>query len=355
LDALSAVQGELAGVGDREQAGRVSAEELAIERKLLAIKANSIAAAIELALRRVQPRHVVSVRNLEGRARADMASIREALQPAKSPRVPRPDPRAQLRRALLAARTIRARVTKRAFVIPTTALIVGGAGMAAVLSLRPADAPPAAVAPTASSTPEGQVAGGTPQRRSFTFDELTAYGPPGPGWELRGESGRAEIAPFPDPFDRSLHVSSSRGTGTAVICRTGLRDTDLVSMDLSAADWRGMSLEVRQGSEVVTIIVDDRSRLLLHADGMTTDVTERFEATGWQRLTLSFDLIDGVIGFRMQQRDGDAGVASGISLPSAWTASTGQSADVCISPPRDAVEGMYVDNLIISTGAGDDG
>ncbi|MEP6664841.1 MAG: hypothetical protein ABJA81_00160 [Nocardioidaceae bacterium] len=352
---MSAVQGELAGIANREQTGSEPAEELAIERHLLATKATSIAAAIELALQRVQPRHVVAARSLNGRARAEMASITEALRPVQSPRVSRPQPRQQLRRALLAAQTVRARVTKRAFVIPTTALIVVAVGMATVLALRPPGEPPAAAAPTASPTREGQVAAGTPKTVRFNFDELTAYGPPGPGWELLGGVGHAEIAPFPDPFDRSLHLSSGSGTDRAVICRTGLPDTDRVSIDLSADDWRGMFLEVRQGTEVVTITVDDGSRLVLQADGITNEVTERFEATGWQRLTLSLDLVDGVIEFDMEPRGGDSGVSSGITLPSAWLATAGQTTGVCISPPGDRVDGLYLDNLIVSAGAGESG
>jgi hypothetical protein len=352
--ALSAVQGELASIANREQARGDPAEELAVERYLLATKATSIAAAIELALGRVQPRHAAIARSLRGRARAEMASITDAIRPVTSHRLTRPDPSAQLRRALLAVQTVRARVTKRAFVIPATALITGALGMAAVLALRPAVEPPTAVAPTASPTREGQVAGGSPKTVSFTFDELTAYGPPGPGWELLGGVGHAEIAPFPDPFDRSLRVSSGR-TGTAVICRTGLPDTDRVSIDLSADDWRGMSLEVRQGREVVTITVDDGRRLVLEADGMTNEVTKRFDPTGWQRLILSLDLVDGVIGFDMEPRGGDAGLSSGIALPSAWLATTGQTTGVCFSSPRDRVDGIYLDNLIISAGAGESG
>jgi hypothetical protein len=227
--------------------------------------------------------------------------------------------------------------------------------MAAVLALRPVGDPPTALAPTASPTREGQVAGGTPKTMSFTFDELTAYGAPGPGWELQGGVGSAEIAPLPDPFDRSLHVSSGGGTGAAVICRTGLPDTDLVSIDLSAQDWRGMSLEVRQGREVVRIAIDDDSRLLLQAGGMTNEVTERFEATGWQRLTLSLDLVDGVVEFHTEQRGGGGGLSSGMSLPNSWRTPTGQTTEVCISPPSDRADGLYVDNLIISAAAGDPG
>jgi hypothetical protein len=141
----------------------------------------------------------------------------------------------------------------------------------------------------------------------------------------------------------------------AVICRDGLADTDLVSIDLSADDWRGMSVAVRQATNVIAISVDDGSHLLLQADGSTNEVASGFGGSGWQRLTVSLDLVQGSITFRAEPRGGYAGVSNVMQLPSAWQATTDQSADVCVAAPSNPAAELFVDNLVISAGHGQDG
>jgi hypothetical protein len=367
LRRLSAVHGELAGIADREGAGDESAEELGIERHLLAAKAASILAAIELALGHVQPRHTLAANSIGRQARAEMGSITQALRPADVGRGPRLDARAQLHRAWLGVQAVGGKVTTRAAGIPIAAVIAAGVLIAVAFSLRPTSDPFAAVASRPTPTHEGQVAGGTPafspaasgaaspeasspKPLRFTFDTLISYAAPGLGWELRGESGLAEITPFPDPFDRSLRLANLGGSGSAVICRRGLPDADLVSIDLSADNWRGVSVELRQGTGAVEMRVDDGNHLLFEADGRTNEVANRFEATGWQRLTISLDLVQGFIEMHIEPRGGYAGLSSGMSLPAAWTATTRQTTNVCISAPSNPGEELYVDNLTISAG-----
>jgi hypothetical protein len=378
VGALSGVRGELAGVAERQKATGESAEELDSERHLLAVKAGSILAATELALGQVQPPHAASARSLGRRAHAEMASIAEQLRPGEPERHPRRDARLQLRRTWLAVQrpwqavqAIRGKVTIRSFVLPIAAVTTAVVVIAAVLFLRPGSGPFTAGAPSPSPTHEGQVAGGTPafpaasppapaggpnaKSVSFTFDELVAYEGPGAGWDLPDGNGLAEIAPFPNAVDRSLLLASASGSGSATICRDGLPDADLVSIDLSAADWRGMSIEVRRGTEAAAISVDDGSHLVLQAGGRTAELTDQFAATGWLRLTASMDLAQGSIEVRAEPRGGGAGASGVVPLPDSWQAAVGQVTTVCITSPSSSPDEVYIDNLIISASGGQEG
>lgn len=403
---LRGVRSELLAISAREGVAKDTAgrDELAIERRLLTIRAESASAAVLAALEHV--RTPAMAQRLRREVDAEMRNIAAVWRPppeapARHRRLPtlRPPALPTLRLPTLRLPTLRrlpalptlrlptarlrALLTLRVPVLrlsrprrPTvrmpprgvtvlTSAALGAAfvAVAVIASLNLVNfqgVEPEVGPPALSEGAREGVAGGAPSRSPaptsrpapreavhMPFDELIMGADVSVLWDMVSGGGDVEVAPFPNAVDRSLKLTGSPSGDPATLCDTvsPLGEVPLrVSADLLiAGDAEGASVRMELDDAAIGMVIGERGEVAIEPSGHVPAGT--VAAAQWYRVALTIDPDRGTFWVNAVPRNGHEVEGSEQNLPATW--STLSDPRLCISGPGVAGAELFLDNVSI--------
>lgn len=242
--------------------------------------------------------------------------------------------------------------------LPFAAAAVGVAtvvvGAMLISALRPSAAEPQLGAVSSPSV-EGNVAGGqsspSPQQtaipvRRVTFDELIIGAQLPDGWRTRGSAGSVQVAPFPDPFDRSLQVTSSPEGASSAACYRTRAETN-ISLDVFSDAPAGMAVSLRDpetGGELGVAVDADGSILLQPGNGRLEDAV--ISPDEWYHVSFGIDVAGGTVTLQVEPRDAIGFAGAEASVPFEWSSADARP-ELCVASPNLEGEAAYLDNVTV--------
>jgi hypothetical protein len=196
--------------------------------------------------------------------------------------------------------------------------------------------PSASTTPPTPSTPPDPIL-----TRRETFDELFIGALPAE-WRVLGRAASVQVAPFPDPFDRSLQVISSPEGATSAACYQAGAVTS-ISLDVFSDRPAGMVVSLRDpesGAELGIAIGADGSIVLRPGNARLDDAVMR--AAEWYHVSFAIDLPGEMTTLRVAPREAIGSPGGGASVPFNWRSADAQP-ELCVaSPPGEAA---FLDNV----------
>jgi hypothetical protein len=244
--------------------------------------------------------------------------------------------------------------------LPFAAAAVGVATVIVGATLISALQPPAAdpqLGAVSSPSVEGNVAGGRSSpspslplptaipARLVTFDELMIGAQLPEEWRIVGSASSVQVAPFPDPFDRSLQVISAEGASSAACYRADAADS--ISLDIFSDAPSGMSISLRDpesGAELGVAIGADGSILLQPGNARLGGAIVGAEE--WYRVSFDIDIAGGTVAFSVEPRDAIGIPGAQASIPFDWSSVSPQP-ELCVASPGLAGKAAFLDNVAV--------
>ena len=234
------------------------------------------------------------------------------------------------------------------------ATVIGGAAL--IPAVRP-DPTERRLGAMSSPSVEGGVAGArsspvppspgataTPPSRE-TFDELFIGAQLPERWSVMGRAESVQVAPFPNPVDRSLRVTSSPdGASNAACYQIGIATS--ISLDVFSDRPPGMLISLRSpesGSELGLLVGVDGSILTQPANTRLGDSV--VDPDEWHRVFLGIDTAKTVT-LKVEPRDAIGVIGAQASVPFEWP-STDAHQELCVASPGTAGDAAFVDNVIV--------
>jgi hypothetical protein len=375
IDALERLPDEAAALAIAESelhsSGRGDASRLAqleLERALLWVRADDVAAAASRALASFAPRYLVSANKLRARSDAVLHRLATTGLPALSVE---PEDEGTPVFGELIQRFVghlrRAAAPGSNGLVPAIQLLTGLAVVALValaLLTRPAENQTRGSAAGDEPISRGQVAGGGASPRplgprggpqgpeeiaAFPFDELVMGSSLGPPWQITKDSGSVAVNPFPNAIERSLLLrTDSRGPVTIchpVDARQDLRATQ-ASVDIyRPADGSAGAVTIQSAIGVWGISIGPLGEVgYREKDGEPRASAIRLETGRWYRLSIAFGAVPGEYSLTIADPSAAGGVTSHGPLPANVDAEPMQ---LCIASAGEPNAELYLDNVVI--------